>query len=60
MLLLKQLVVDFSCPAFRLGYYIAGKLNNSLSVETMGALVSKNGHHVTATSFANSLNVQMK
>jgi hypothetical protein len=60
MLLLKQLIVDFSCPAFRLGYYIAGKLNNSVAVETVSAMVKKNGNRVDVTSFANSLSVKVK
>lgn len=55
--LLNLLNFDLSCPEMRMGYYIAGKVQNSLAVATLSVLANQVGNNIELESFANSLEV---
>lgn len=57
--LMDSLNVDFSCPEVRMGYYLAGKLHNSVSLSTLSVLVNQLNANVQVQTFANKLEVVM-
>lgn len=60
MLLMQTVSFDFSCPAVRVGYYLADKLHNSASANTLSLLLNQNKDTLHLQTFVNEIEVVVR